>query len=53
MVAEMVAAYCSCYVSESRNKTGAAIRLLYKERRIQIFNSDINIFRVSKDSESP
>ena len=39
------------HISESSDKTGAAIRLLYKERRIQILNSDTNIFGAAEDSE--
>ena len=40
------------HVSESSDEMGAAIRLLYKERRIQILYSDIDIFMVTEDSES-
>ena len=39
------------YVSEGSDKTKTAIRLLYKERRVQVFYSDTNIFRALEDNK--
>ena len=39
------------YVSEGSDKTRTNVRLLYKERRVQVFYSDINIFRALEDTK--
>ena len=39
------------YVSEGSDKTRTAVRLFYKERRIQVFYSDTNIFRALEDTK--
>ena len=33
------------------DQMGTAVGLLYKERRIQVFDSDTNIFRALKDTK--
>ena len=33
------------YVSEDSDQTRTAVRLFYKERRVQLFFSDTNVFR--------
>ena len=41
----------SAYVCKRSDKTGTAIGLLYKENRVQVFDSDTNIFRVLEDTK--
>lgn len=38
-------------VGESGDKTGIAVGFLYKERRVQVFDSDSNIFRALEDTK--
>ena len=39
------------YVSEGSDKTRTAVRLFYKERRVQVFYSDTNIFRALEEAK--